>query len=143
MAIAVTALPGLFISAYLLLYRMGLYGEIVCGSGSCETVQASEYALFLGLPVAGWGVAWYVAVFLLAFLSTQPRFAAAIWPPRLLFLLAAGGLGFSGYLTYVELFVLDAICWWCVTSAVLTIVIFLLAVPWPPVREVGPATSAF
>ncbi len=142
MAIAVTALPGLFISAYLLLYRMGLYGEIVCGSGSCETVQASEYALFLGLPVAGWGVAWYVAVFLLAFLSTKPRFVAAMWPPRLLFLLAAGGLVFSAYLTYVELFVLDAICWWCVTSAVVTLVIFLLAVPWPPAREVGPETSA-
>ncbi len=142
MAIAVAALPGLFISAYLLLYRMGLYGEIVCGSGSCETVQASEYSLFLGLPVAAWGVAWYVAVFLLAFLSTQPRFAAAMWQPRLLFLLAAGGLGFSAYLTYVELFVLDAICWWCVTSAVVTLVIFLLAVPWPPAREVGPATSA-
>ena len=41
MAIAVMALPGLFISAYLLLYRMGLYGEIVCGSGSCERSKAA------------------------------------------------------------------------------------------------------
>jgi uncharacterized membrane protein len=142
MAIAVTALVGLFISVYLLLYRLGLYGEIVCGSGSCEIVQASEYALFLGLPVAGWGVAWYAAVFLLAFLSTQPRYAAATGLPRLLFLLAAGGLVFSAYLTYVELFVLDAICQWCVASAGLTLVIFLLAIPRSPAPEAGPETSA-
>ena len=129
MAIAVLALVGLLMSIYLLLYKLGFYGELVCGTGACEAVQTSEYAILLGLPVAGWGVAWYAAVFVLAFLSVQPAHQEATWPARLIFLLAAGGLAFSGYLTYLELFVIHAICWWCVTSAVVTLLIFILAVP--------------
>jgi uncharacterized membrane protein len=62
MATAIAALAGLFISLYLLLYSLGFYGALVCGTGGCETVQNSTYARFLGLPVAGWGLAWYVAV---------------------------------------------------------------------------------
>ena len=130
MAIAVMALVGLLMSVYLLLYTLGFYGELV---------QTSEYATFLGLPVAGWGVAWYAAVFVLAFLSVQPAYQEATWPARLIFLLAAGGVAFSGYLTYLELFVIHAICWWCVTSAVLTLLIFILAVP---VRPRGAARGA-
>ena len=129
MGIAVLALVGLLMSVYLLLYKLGFYGELACGSGSCEAVQTSEYAMLLGVPVAGWGVAWYAAVFVLAFLSLQPAHQEASWPARLIFLLAAGGLAFSAYLTYLELFVINAICRWCVASAVVTLLIFMLAVP--------------
>jgi uncharacterized membrane protein len=129
MAVAVLALIGLFISVYLLLFKLGVYGELACGTGSCETVQASAYATFLGLPVAGWGVAWYAVVFGVAFLSTQSAFSEASWPPRAILVLAAGGLAFSGYLTYVELFVINAVCRWCVVSALITAVIFMLAAP--------------
>ena len=134
MAIAVLALVGLLMSIYLLLYKLGFYGELVCGTGACEAVQTSEYAILLGLPVAGWGVAWYAAVFGLAFLSVQPAYQEATWPARIVFILAAGGVAFSGYLTYLELFVIHAICWWCVTSAVVTLLIFILAVSVRPRR---------
>lgn len=131
MAIAVLALAGLFLSAYLLLYRLGVYGTLRCGAGgSCDLVQASSYAVFLGIPVAGWGTGWYAAVFGAALLGVQPRFLEAAWPGRVLLVLAAGGLAFSAYLTWVELFVLEAICRWCVASAVLTVAIFALALPW-------------
>jgi len=129
MTIALLALTGLFISIYLLLYTLGFYGELVCGSGSCETVQTSEYASLFGIPVAGWGAAWYGAVLVLSFLAVQPAFAEAKWTTPSILLLAGLGLLFSIYLTYVELFVIYAICWWCVTSAVLTLLIFLLALP--------------
>ena len=132
MAIAVLALVGLLMSVYLLLYKLGFYGELVCGTGACEAVQTSEYATLLGLPVAGWGVAWYAAVFALAFLSVQPAYQEATWPAKLILILAVGGVAFSGYLTYLELFVINAICRWCVASAVVTLLIFALAVP---VRE--------
>ncbi len=59
-------------------------------------------------------------------MSTQSAFSEALWPPRLLLLLATGGLAFSGYLTYVELFVINAVCRWCVVSALITAAIFLL-----------------
>ena len=131
MLAAILALGGVFLSIYLLLYALGIYGELVCGvGGGCDVVQASEYARFLGLPVAAWGLGWYAAVFLIAFLSVQGRFTDTKWPGRSLLILAAGGLAFSGYLTVIELFVLHAICRWCVGSAILTVLIFVAVLPW-------------
>lgn len=142
MTVAVLALAGLFVSGYLLLYKLGVYGELVCGAGgSCGYVQASSYATFLGVPVAGWGTAWYAAVFLVALAGVQPRVAAAAWPGAALLVLAAGGVAFSAYLTWVELFVLEAICRWCVVSAVLALAIFLLVLPWGRL-EGGPRREA-
>ena len=43
--IALLALIGLFVALYLLLYSLGFYGQLLCGPGSCDTVQTSEYAL--------------------------------------------------------------------------------------------------
>lgn len=120
MAVAVLALIGVFLSLYLLLYKLGVYGTLTCtGGGSCAFVQASTYADFLGIPVAGWGTGWYVAVLGTALAGLSPGLAAAAWPGRALAVLAAGGLLFTAYLTAVELFVLQAICTWCVASAVL------------------------
>lgn len=140
-AVALLALAGLFVSLYLLLYALGYYGALACGAGGgCDIVQASVYASFLGFPVAGWGVAWYVAVFVVAILGVQPRFEEAGWPRAALLLLAAGGLAFTIYLKIVELFVIRAICRWCVASAVIAAVIFLLVV-WPA-RDGGAARDA-
>ena len=120
MAIAVLALVGLFLSLYLLLYKLGVYGTLTCtGGGSCAFVQASVYADFLGVPVAGWGTGWYGAVLVSSLAGLRGRFASSPWPGRLLGVLAAGGFLFTVYLTAVELFVLEAICTWCVASAVL------------------------
>ena len=132
--VAVLALVGLFISGYLLLYSLGYYGDLMCGSGSCEVVQTSEYAVFLGLPVPGWGTAWYAAVFVLALALAAGR-PETSGPGRLAAVLAAGGLAFSIYLTAIEAFVLEAWCRWCVVSAVLTVGIFLLIAPWRQLRR--------
>jgi uncharacterized membrane protein len=127
--VSLLALLGLFMSIYLLLYHMGFYGVLVCGVGSCETVQASKYANFLGVSVPAWGVAWYGAVFVLALLQQAGRAETSV-PGRLLAVASLGGFGFSAYLTAIELFVLHAVCLWCVLSAVLAVCIFLLVAPW-------------
>lgn len=130
MAVAVLALVGVFVSLYLLLYKLGVYGTLTCtGAGACTFVQASTYADFLGIPVAGWGTGWYAAVLGTALAGLRPRFASSAWPGRLLAALAAGGLLFTLYLTAVELFVLQAVCQWCVGSAVLVAAISVL-VAW-------------
>ncbi len=122
MAIAVLALVGGFVSLYLLLYKLGVYGQLACGAGgSCDVVQASRWAEFLGVPVAGWGVGWYAAVLGVSLAGLQPRFRDGPWPGRALAALAAGGVAFTLYLTWVELFVLEAICRWCVASAALVV----------------------
>jgi len=130
MAIAVLALVGTFIAAYLLLYHLGWYGGLVCGGGgSCEYVQSSRFSVFLGWPVAGWGVGWYLVVLAAALAGVQPSIGARPWVGTLLSILAAGGLAFAIYLTSIELFVLRAVCRWCVASAVVTTAIFVL-VAW-------------
>ncbi|MEE8077873.1 MAG: vitamin K epoxide reductase family protein, partial [Pseudomonadales bacterium] len=63
--VAILALVGLFISVYLLLYHLGYYGMLLCGTGSCDVVQSSKYANFVGLPVPGLGAAWYLAMLVL------------------------------------------------------------------------------
>ena len=136
--IILVALVGLFVAVYLLLYHLGFYGALVCGTGSCETVQTSQYARFLGQPVPLWGTLWYAGMLVLAFLSMGPA-AGKRWVDGLIGLAAVGGLLFSAYLTGIELFVLHAVCMWCVISAMLTVVIFVLARPWRLRR--APASS--
>ena len=135
-SIAVLALAGLFISVYLLLYSLGFYGDLLCGVGSCEVVQTSDYAVFLGVPVSGWGTAWYAGIFALALWLASGDRREASTAGRLLALGATAGLAFSVYLTLIEAFVLEAWCRWCVVSAVLTTLIFLLAAPWRRLRKV-------
>lgn len=135
-SIALLALIGLFMSVYLLLYALGFYGRIMCGTGACDVVQASEYAKFLTLPVPGWGTAWYLAVFATALLMIQRGLDEWDLPGRFLALLATGGLLFSAYLTAIEAFVLHAYCRWCIVSATLAVLIFLLAAPWKQLQPV-------
>ena len=56
------ALVGLLVATYLWLYKIGVLGELQCGTGSCEYVQTSRYAELLGLPVALYGVAGYATL---------------------------------------------------------------------------------
>ena len=128
MTVATLSLVGIFVALYLLLYKLGIIGNLSCSVGSCETVNSSKWASFLGLPVAGWGVAWYVAMFVLALVSTGSRFAESSVVSTVLLGVAATGLVFSLYLTYLELFVIDAICQWCVVSAIIVTIIFFFCV---------------
>lgn len=135
--IVLVGLVGLFVAGYLLLYQMGYYGALLCGAGSCEVVQASKYARFLGRPVPLWGTLWYAGLLMLAFLGLGPA-AGKRWLDVLLALAVTGGLLFSAYLTGIELLILHAVCMWCVISAILTVVIFVLARPWRFRRGTAP-----
>ncbi|HYK82763.1 MAG TPA: vitamin K epoxide reductase family protein [Gemmatimonadales bacterium] len=123
--IAVLALAGFFVALYLYLYKIGVYGALQCGTGACETVQASRYAALLGHPVALYGVLGYAALFVVSVLALQPAFAARRWPALALALLATPGWGFTLYLTYLELFVIHAWCRWCAASAAIMTLIFV------------------
>ena len=128
MLIALLALCGVFLSTYLALYKAGVIGTLACGTGECETVQLSRWATFLGLPVAAWGVGFYLAVLAVALVGVQEVFAESRGFALALVVLTGWGVLFSAWLTYLELFVIHAICRWCVGSAVLTLMLFVLAV---------------
>jgi uncharacterized membrane protein len=142
MAIAVLALVGLLISAYLLLYKINVLGSLACGTGGCETVQSSPWATFLWLPVPLWGVAGYATILGLALLGLQPRFAHQRWLGLTLFWTATFAFGFSVYLTGVEAFLIHAWCRWCVGSAIVAMLIFTATLPELPalIRRTRPPT---
>ena len=125
MIVAALALAGIFISLYLTLYKIGVIGELSCSIGSCETVNLSKWSRFLGLPVAAWGLFFYVDVFAIALMGTMPRFENEPIISLVLTAEAAVGVLFTAWLTYLELAVIHAICIWCVTSAVVVTLIFL------------------
>jgi uncharacterized membrane protein len=128
MIVAVLALAGIFISLYLTLFKLGVIGELSCSIGSCETVNTSKWATFLHLPVAMWGLLFYLDVFAVAIVGTVARFADARSISILLVAETAVGVLFSAWLTYLELGVIHAICIWCVTSALIVTVIFLVSI---------------
>ena len=128
MIVAALALAGIFISVYLTLYKLGVIGELSCSIGSCETVNTSRWSIFLGLPVAAWGLLFYLDVFGVALLGTMPRWENEPVISIILVMEAAIGVLFSAWLTYLELAVIHAICIWCVTSAVIVLVILLVSV---------------
>jgi uncharacterized membrane protein len=134
MIVAALALAGIFISLYLTLYKLGVIGELSCSIGSCETVNTSKWSTFLHLPVAMWGLLFYLEVFVIAVVGTTSRLENAPLVSFLLVADAAIGVLFSAWLTYLELAVIHAICIWCVTSA--GIVVAILTVSIADLREV-------
>jgi len=124
---ALIALIGVFVSLYLTLYKLGYIGTLACGTGGCETVQLSKWGDFFGVPVAGWGVGYYGVVLALAVAGVQERFGESRRLTMALLLVTGWGLLFTLWLTYLELFVIRAICRWCVGSAAMTVALFALA----------------
>ncbi len=128
MAVAVLALLGLLSSVYLLLYKLGVVGTLVCGgSGACERVQTSQCAVFLGVPVAAYGVAGFAALLLVALAGLGERWAASAAPSWLLVVFSAAGVGFAAYLTYLEVAVIHDICRWCALCALLITAILVVS----------------
>jgi uncharacterized membrane protein len=125
---ALLALMGVLVALYLTLYKIGVLGELTCGVGKCETVNLSRYATFLGLPVAAWGLGFYVLLLAVALLGLQESFANSMGISLALVALSGWGVLFSAWLTYVELFVIHAVCMWCVVSAIIVTLFFIAAV---------------
>ena len=91
------------------------------GVGGCETVQTSQWSMVGDIPVALVGLVGYVAILAVA--------AARLWRPSpsldlALFALSLAATTYVAYLSYVEVFVLGAICPWCVSVAVCSAAIF-------------------
>ena len=111
-AALVLSLIGIAVAAYIAIAESG-GGAPVCvaGGGGCEKVADSEYSELFGANVAVIGIGGYVVLAVAALLAGDAaRFTGL--------LASLVGFGFSAYLTYLELFEIEAICQWCVVSAV-------------------------
>lgn len=118
--IAFFATLGIGVATYITIVESG-GGAPAClaGGGGCHTVAQSSYSHIAGVNIAIFGILGYVGIFLTAFF-------VADWARLGGFAIALGGFGFSIYLTYLEIWVIEAICQWCVGSAVLMTILFLL-----------------
>jgi uncharacterized membrane protein len=98
------------------------------GSGDCSTVNSSRYSeTFGGIPVSLLGLLAYLTIIGIHALETRSRFLKQNGN-LLAFGLSLLGVLFSAYLTYVELYVIHAVCPFCVASAILITIIFILAI---------------
>ncbi len=101
---------------------------IACGGlHTCRVVAESSYAWIGGVPVAFLGLLGYLAILSVSlfWLATGDRFENR--PLLLIWGMSLAGFAYSVYLTYVELFVIDAVCIWCASSAIIMTALFLIS----------------
>lgn len=114
------SVAGIALSLYLTwTYAIGSSPACLGGSGGCETVQSSPYSRLLGIPVAALGLGGYAALLVSAALRGVVGILSG------LFLALLGAL-YSGYLTWLEVFVIEALCQWCLASAALMVAALIL-----------------
>lgn len=105
------SLTGLAIAAYLTTVYLQHVPPLCASSGGCVTVQHSRYAHLLGIPMPVFGLVGYTLLFITACLPGQrARLAGMVF--------TVFAIGVSIVLTYIELNLIHAICYWCVASAV-------------------------
>jgi uncharacterized membrane protein len=126
LAMAVVGVAGLAIAGYLTWTHYAGIRPVCLASGGCERVQTSSYAHLAGVPVALIGIAGYAAILATVALRGETGLVLSA-------LAALVGFGFSAYLTYLEVFTIDAVCQWCVASAIAMTALAALAV-WRLVR---------
>ena len=120
-------------TAYLLSVRWG-GGELVCRTGGCETVQSSDYAELLGIPVAAPGLGAYAAIAFLVLVASPVALAAAVS-------LALAACAFSAYLLVVQVSVIGELCDWCLVNDALVSVVAALVL-FGAYASMRPASSA-
>lgn len=127
LATPILALLGAGIAGYLAYVKLSSTQAVCLGLGECETVQNSPYSVILGIPISILGLLAYLAILALWWWGQEEARPYADLAPMLLFGVTLFGFLYSAYLTYLELFVLKAICPWCVASAILMTALVVIA----------------
>ena len=120
------ALVGALDAGYLTWIKLS-HNETACapGLGDCYTVNTSRYAEIYGIPVAIFGLASYLL--LIAVLIFEPRMDFLKENGKLiLFGVSLVGVLYSAYLSYLEEYVIQAWCPYCIISAVMMVIIFVI-----------------
>lgn len=120
-ALAAVAVVGLGVSVYLTAVRAAGRAPACAITGGCAEVQESAYSEVVGIPVAALGLVAYAALLAAALVAGDLGRIGGLFA-------ALVGAGFSGWLTYVEFGVIDALCSWCLVSASLMAIALILAV---------------
>ena len=122
--LVITAFLGLVVAGYLFItYTSPIPVTCIAGEG-CKTVQASHFSSFFGLPTPAYGIIYYLLLGI--FGALWHKNASKLFNLGLI-TLTSSGLAVSIFLSYLEGFVIHAWCTWCVSSALLTIIAFIIS----------------
>lgn len=122
----VLALLGAADAVYMLVLKFSHNESMCLGSGDCVTVNTSRYSEVYGIPVAAIGLLGFLAILAVLLLEARPGFFRKNGN-LLVFGMGLVGVLYSAYLTYLEIYVIRAICPFCVFSAVVMTLIFILS----------------
>lgn len=123
----VLAVIGLLVATYMTIYKWTNNEAMCLGSGDCGTVNASRYADVNGIPVALIGVLGYAGILGMLFFENRMDFLRQNGT-LLTFGLALTGFLFTVWLIYAEIFLIKALCPFCVTSQTVMTIIFILSI---------------
>jgi uncharacterized membrane protein len=123
----VLACLGILDSTYLLIYKLTNNNAMCIGSGGCHDVNFSSYSEIDGIPVSVFGIVAFLFIAGILLLEHRLKFARENGPLAI-FGASIFGVAFSAYLTWLELYVIHAVCPFCVASAVIISLIFILAI---------------
>ena len=99
------------------------FANTICGIGECDLVNASQYSELFGIPIALFGAGTYLVLLVLVLMKDRVRVLYEYGTVAFFGITLIGFL-YSSYLTYIELSVLDAICPFCVLSAIMMFLLF-------------------
>jgi uncharacterized membrane protein len=123
----VLACLGVLDATYLLVYKLTSINAMCLGNGGCHNVNFSTYSEIGGIPVSVFGMLAFLVI--AGILLLEPRLEIAKENGALaIFGISLAGVAFSTYLTWLEIYVIHAICPFCVTSAVIITLILILAI---------------
>ena len=133
--IPVLAILGLGVAVYMTYVETQNVAALCGPVGDCNAVQTSPFAMLFGfLPVGLLGAVGYVAILVAWVLKQRSEGTLGLLAAVAIFGMALFGVLFSIYLTYLELYIIEAVCLWCLASAV--IISLLLALSVGPALEV-------
>ncbi len=118
---------GLAIGIYMTVYKYTGNDAMCLGSGACSSVTSSPYSVINGIDVPVIGAVGNLALLLVLFFENRNSFlqnnGALVF-----FAIALAGFAFVLWLIYLEVFVLKALCPFCVSAQTVMILIFIIAV---------------
>jgi uncharacterized membrane protein len=117
--VAIIALIGIGVATYIFIADSTNGAPTCVVGGGCETVAKSSYSHIAGINIAVFGIIGWVLIFGTTFFANDYARLGG-------FLFSLAGFGFSIYLTYLQIWNIEAICPWCVTDAVLMTIGFIL-----------------
>ncbi|HEX7541840.1 MAG TPA: vitamin K epoxide reductase family protein [Anaerolineales bacterium] len=118
---------GVLDATYLLVYKLTNNNAMCLGNGGCHDVNFSSYSEIGGIPVSVFGIVTFLVI--AGILLLEPRLKIAKENGALaIFGISLAGVAFTAYLTWLEIYVIHAICPFCVASAVIITLIFILAI---------------